>query len=105
MAAAIGHRVVCLSRANILKISWLTAEQLILDKQFIIPTKQLIVLKQLTVIKQLTVLKELTVFCLQVNVPVCISGVSSAAAADVIKEFTDKVSDSKRQREKNGFFK
>jgi hypothetical protein len=33
------------------------------------------------------------VFWLQVNVPVCISGVSSAAAADVIKEFTDKVSE------------
>jgi hypothetical protein len=77
------------ARANILKVSWLTAEQLILDKQLIIPTKQP------------SILKELTVFRLQVNVPVCISGVSSAAAADVIKEFTDKVSESKRQREKN----
>jgi hypothetical protein len=55
--------------------------------------------------KQLTVLKELTVFWLQVNVPVCISGVSSAAAADVIKEFTDKVSKKATKRKKMNFLK
>jgi hypothetical protein len=44
-------------------------------------------------------------FRLQVNVPVCISGVSSAAAADVIKEFTDKVSEAKDKEKKKRFFK
>jgi hypothetical protein len=42
-------------------------------------------------------------FWLQVNLPVCISGVSSAAAADVIKEFTDKVSEAKDKERKMDF--